>query len=646
MSAQPAQFRLPFSHYATLGYQPIPTNGKVPVGGNGWNQRVYTQQEYLGLDATDYNVGLLCSNVVGIDIDVQNAKHAQAIERIVRKVLKLPKDAPRRVGAAPKALFICRVSSPLKGFDLAHDHNGKRSVLFQLLGQGKQFVVDGTHPDTHKPYTLNAPLPKWDKLPEVTPELADVLREAVSALLTEQGYDVHATSAQGKKGTGKFSGPPWTPTGLEQALDALAKLDPDMTMNEWAQVGMALHDGTHGSQEGLDIWDGWSSGGDKYKGRRDCETRWRGFKAGGAVTRASLFKNDWPKVAGSSGEPAEEFDARSVVAHDAAELFDFDAGTVPWVVDELMTYGAHLLAGRPKGGKSWITQDMAYGVGNGGTFLGKHCNVGRVLWIAGEDTKASLSRRLKVRNERPRNISVMTMETLTEEAKKYPEHTFDAWLREYLIANPAVSLVIIDTHATVEARWQQEVIEDTRRISPVELAYQKSRIYEEVGQATQTCIVLVHHTGKLKNNHDLDYHERINMPATVVAGATASFVLADLPDRDQHDEDNHKRIFAMRGRHLLKDTPLLIEMKDGRVRCEGEYTIIRQTEAQAEVFEAIEAILEEQDSTTIAEVAAALGKHKNTVQGALARAKRDGKMTWKGRTLLVKSGKAGGIRWG
>jgi len=639
MSAQPAQFSLPFTHYASLGYSPCPTAGKVPSQGVGWYEYQYTPQQYELLDTSSCNVGLRCSNVVGLDIDVPDAALAAKVEAVCRKVLKLPKSTPIRVGSAPKRLLVARVNAPTRGWDIKVPGR----TLFQLLGAGKQFVIHGTHPDTHKPYTLSAPLPKQSSLRLVDESTLGSLKLALLDLFESEGHPVRADGATGKKGTGQWSQfNPWTEQGMKLAVEALYALDPDMAMNDWVKIGFAIHDGTHGSDEGLNLWIEWSSGGEKYK-VGDCARRWRGFESGGATTAATLFKNDFPKVAGSRHEPATVFSAP--VSMDAGELFDFEAGGVPWVIEEMATHGAHLLAGRPKGGKSWVTMDMAYGVGSGGTFMGARCARGRVLWIAAEDTKASLSRRLKVRGERPQNISVMTMESLGAEAKKYPDITFDAWLRKYLEENGDVSLVIMDTHATIEARWQNEEIEDKRRVSPVELAYQKSRIYEDIGHGTSTCIILVHHTGKLKNNHDLDYHERINMPATVVAGATASFVLADLPDRDQHDEDNHRRIFALRGRHLLKDTPQLIEMKDGRILQLGDYAEVRQTEAQCRVFETIEAILMEQEQTTMGEVAKSVGMTLRNVAGLLGRCKRDGKLGWKGRTLVIRAGRGGGLSW-
>jgi hypothetical protein len=652
MNAQPAQFTLPFTHYAQLGYDPCPTTGKVPAYGEGWYTRQYTAEEFAALDKSSCNVGLRCSNVVGLDIDVPQAELAAKVEALCRKLLKLPKATPRRIGDAPKALLVVRVNAPTKGFDIKAKVEGRNTVLFQALGAGKQFVIHGIHPGTGKPYTLSAPLPKHAALKLVTVDDLVRLKAALLELFEAEGYTVRSTGAAGKAGSGKWTDlHPWSPTGMGQAQEALDGLDPDMCMDEWVQVGFALYDGTHGSSEGLALWDGWSSGSGKYKAG-DCARRWAGFKAGGGVTKATLFRNDFPKlVAAPPGESPVRIERESdgdAPGISAADLFDFEAGEVPWIVQDVLTSGAHLLVGRPKGGKSWITLDMAYACGTGGTFLGKQARKTGVLWISAEDTKASLSRRLKVRGVRPpENIHVMTSENLKAERAKWEDCSFDAWLRGFLEAHPGIGLVIMDTHATIEATWAHEAIDEKRNASIVAQAYQMSRIYEGIGQDTECCIVLVHHAAKRKGKDITDYHELINLPATVVAGSTASLVLADPPDRDIHDEDDHRRVFAVRGRHIIGEAPLLIELKDAHANLLGVFHEIRQTEAQAEVLEAIEALLSEQDSTTIAEVASMLGKHRNTVQTALSRAAKapgaGGKIVWKSRTLKISPKR--GISW-
>jgi hypothetical protein len=646
VSAQPAQFALGFRHYAALGYDPCPTNGKVPAGGTGWYTQQYNAEALTGLDEnSDFNVGLRCSNIVGLDIDVLDAKLAAEVERVCRKVLKLPKSTPRRIGNAPKALLVARVNDATKGFDIKAKIGKDNVTLFQCLGAGKQFVVHGIHPDTHKPYTLSAPLPKHSALRLLTTDDLVHLKAALLELFEAAGYAVRSTGATGKAGSGKWSDAgPWTKIGMEQAWDAMQALDPDMSMDEWVQVGFALYDGTHGSDEGLEMWDAWSSNsGGKYR-PGDCERRWRGFKPGGGVTKATLFKNSFPKLdAGSPHEPPVRIKGDdNAPGIDISDLLDHEPGDVPWIVQDLMTYGAHLLVGRPKGGKSWITMDMVYACANAGTFLGMQARKCGVLWLSAEDSNDTLARRLKVRKERASGVTIMTRENLKAERATWDDdaNDFSVWLRDYLVKHPDIGLVIVDTHTTVESIWKREAIDERRSASVVAQAYQMSRIYEDIGHETQTCIVLVHHAAKLKNMRAgiVDYHELVNLPATVVAGATASLVLADPPDRDLHDEDDHRRIFAMRGRNIIKEVPLLIELKDARAKLLGTYVEVTQSETQAETMAALEALLAEQEPdakgerwVTYKALAQAIDKHEKTIAGHFKAMKKDPKkLVWKG----------------
>jgi len=96
----------------------------------------------------------------------------------------------------------------------------------------------------------------------------------------------------------------------------------------------------------------------------------------------------------------------------------------------------------------------------------------------------------------------------------------------------------------------------------------------------------------------------------------------------------------------MRDRTELVELTESlSFTLRGDYHEIKQTEAQAEIMECIEAILAEQEQTSIAEVAEALGKNRSTVKNtlrAMALAKR---MEWKGRELQAKPGKGGGLRW-
>jgi len=83
---------------------------------------------------------------------------------------------------------------------------------------------------------------------------------------------------------------------LPRITEALAYINP-ADYDPWLMVGMALHHASGGADDGLELWDAWSSGGitgelpASYAGRADIEYRWQSFHLdrGGGVTLGSLF---------------------------------------------------------------------------------------------------------------------------------------------------------------------------------------------------------------------------------------------------------------------------------------------------------------------------------------------------------------------
>jgi hypothetical protein len=83
---------------------------------------------------------------------------------------------------------------------------------------------------------------------------------------------------------------------LRRITEALVFIDP-ADYDPWLMVGMALHHASGGADDGLELWDAWSSGcvtgvlPDSYAGRADIEYRWQSFHLdrGGGVTLGSLF---------------------------------------------------------------------------------------------------------------------------------------------------------------------------------------------------------------------------------------------------------------------------------------------------------------------------------------------------------------------
>jgi hypothetical protein len=73
----------------------------------------------------------------------------------------------------------------------------------------------------------------------------------------------------------------------QELADMLAAINPDCDHETWYRCGMAVHEVTAGT--GFDIWNNWSSLGQKYPGRDTLEKRWFSFgKSTNPVTIGTL----------------------------------------------------------------------------------------------------------------------------------------------------------------------------------------------------------------------------------------------------------------------------------------------------------------------------------------------------------------------
>jgi hypothetical protein len=83
-----------------------------------------------------------------------------------------------------------------------------------------------------------------------------------------------------------------TSTNAKQLKILTDKLDPDIGYDEWYRIGMALYYETGGSDEGLNIYDAWSSKGTKYIGTQKIRAKWSSFMSGSnnPITVGTIYK--------------------------------------------------------------------------------------------------------------------------------------------------------------------------------------------------------------------------------------------------------------------------------------------------------------------------------------------------------------------
>lgn len=278
------------------GYKIVPLlAGKKRPPGNGWQKIDSTPELVAGWieQNPDFGIGVLCKTTCAVDMDCRD-------KALNNKMLHWLKDnvglAAIRIGENPKCVVPFRNEEGFRKMRSKEFEDGegvKHAV--EILGDGQQFVAYGIHPKTIKPYEwVSGPTLAdvfHDDLPVLTSGLAQKFVSYFEAQAQELGW------SEVKAGTQQQIEERDALMNLKAAMDMSAEeigeivntLDPDDHHDNWVRVGMALHHQFGGDAEGLDMWDQWSLGSDKYR-EGECAKRWESFGdyQGSPVTMASL----------------------------------------------------------------------------------------------------------------------------------------------------------------------------------------------------------------------------------------------------------------------------------------------------------------------------------------------------------------------
>lgn len=166
------------------GYHPTPCRGKNPnIAGPGWNKPL--AEERLADMMLEYgwaNTGIVCGDVVGLDVDIKDHAEASIARRIAAEVL--PPELLVRVGEHPKFLLLGKSDG-----SVAYAKSAKVEV-FATLGGGHpkgQFVVFGEHEDTGLPYEWETKSPLHVALTDLPILSHDAVHEFLRRLDAEIG---------------------------------------------------------------------------------------------------------------------------------------------------------------------------------------------------------------------------------------------------------------------------------------------------------------------------------------------------------------------------------------------------------------------------------------------------------------------------
>jgi len=174
-----------------------------------------------------------------------------------------------------------------------------------------------------------------------------------------------------------------------------------------------------------------------------------------------------------------------------------------WIIENLISEGLTILAGASKTGKSWAALQLVSSIDSGGYFLGTlKAAKSDCLYFALEDSQKRIQKRLKKQNITGFNNSLLMTKRMTP-----------AELRSFLIDNPSIKVVVIDT-------LQKYLnIEDTNSYSETVTGIS---LLKSIADDLDRSIVVIHHVRK-NNTFDGD-HLSAHMGSTGIV-ATADAIL-------------------------------------------------------------------------------------------------------------------------
>ena len=192
------------------GHAPVPACGKA-VYLPEWTTKDTASAEEIASWAASYpnwtNTGVLCAYTPTLDIDLPNPEAAEAVADMVRDWFDGRGTVLTRTGKAPKKAIPFRTEQPfpkiLVRFTKPEGSNDKPPGI-EMLAHGQQFIVDGIHPDTGRPYSwhaernlLNTPR---DDLPEINEAEAQSLVSLVVEMLVERfGFQIETGNQRARR---------------------------------------------------------------------------------------------------------------------------------------------------------------------------------------------------------------------------------------------------------------------------------------------------------------------------------------------------------------------------------------------------------------------------------------------------------------
>ena len=278
---------------------------------------------------------------------------------------------------------------------------------------------------------------------------------------------------------------------VRRALGCITDAD---DRDRWLNVGMAVHAGFNGSDEGFDLWVHWSKQSPKFN-ERDQRQIWKSFKTGGGVGIGTLFKiaieygYERPSTVSESdfddlpALPEPEKPKPSTLAFLTPDECEASPARKYLIKGLLAEKDVACIFGAPGAGKSLIAPFLGYMLAQGNEAFGMRTKVGGVFYVASEDSHGMRGR---VKALRKAHGSAQAFELVEGVSNLLIKESPDCLALKNAVKAKRPALIFIDTLAMAFPGLEENSAEAMGRVVAV------ARALTRWGAA----VVLIHHDTK------------------------------------------------------------------------------------------------------------------------------------------------------
>ena len=187
---------------------------------------------------------------------------------------------------------------------------------------------------------------------------------------------------------------------------------------------------------------------------------------------------------------------RRITAISGADLEKLDVPPIEWLVDKILPVGLSMVGAPSKYYKSYMVLGLCVAICQGGKFLDFDCKKHACLYLDLESTKRRPKARLRQimgpYKSFPDNLYILTS---TDGVGRIGEG-FEEAVTQQLEDHPDIKLIVVDVFQMIRQAAK-------RNQTGYDRDYEDFRVLKKIADEKGICIMLVHHTRKMKDPTDV-----------------------------------------------------------------------------------------------------------------------------------------------